>query len=90
MKRIVPVALVCVLFANLGCHYFYGRNKNPTAPKESSTTAADVEKDFMRRWIDKRTSELVAQNVPIDTARVQALAEFKSKFDYTDAARQAK
>jgi hypothetical protein len=89
MKRLVPVALACVLFANLGCHMF-SKSKNPTAPKESSTAAADVEKDFMHRWTDKRTSELVAQGVPIETARAQALAEFKSKFDYTDAARQAK
>jgi hypothetical protein len=89
MKRIVPVALACVLFANLGCHMF-SKSRNPSAPKESGTAAAEVEKDFMRRWTDKRTAELVTQGVPIDNARVQAVAEFKAKFDYTDAARQAK
>jgi hypothetical protein len=89
MKRLVPAALACVLFANLGCHMF-SKNKNPSAPKESSTAAADVEKDFMRRWTDKRTGELVTQGVPIDAARAQAVAEFKAKYDYTDAARQAK
>ena len=90
MKRLVTAALACVLFANVGCHYFYSRKKNPTAPKESGTAAADVEKDFMHRWTDKRTAELVTQGVPIVTARAQAVAEFKAKFDYTDAARQAK
>jgi hypothetical protein len=89
MKRLAPAALACVLFANVGCHMF-SKSKNPTAPKESSTAAADVEKDFMRRWTDKRTADLVTQGVPIDIARAQALAEFKAKFDYTDAARQAK
>jgi hypothetical protein len=89
MKRLVPVALACVLFANVGCHMF-SKSKNPTAPKESGTAAADVEKDFMRRWTDKRTAELVTQGQAPDTARAQAVAEFKAKFDYTDAARQAK
>jgi hypothetical protein len=90
MRRIVPAALACVLFANVGCHYFFARSKNPTAPKESSTAAADVEKDFMRRWTEKRTADLVTQGVAPETARAQAIAEFKAKFDYTDAARQAK
>jgi hypothetical protein len=89
MKRLVPVALACVLFANVGCHMF-SKNKNPAAPKESGTAAADVEKDFMRRWTDKRTAELVTQGLAPDAARAQAVAEFKAKFDYTDAARQAK
>jgi hypothetical protein len=89
MKRIVPVALACALFANVGCHMF-SKNKNPVAPKESGTAAADVEKDFMRRWTDKRTSDLVTQGVPLEAARAQAIAEFKAKFGYTDAARQAK
>jgi hypothetical protein len=89
MKRLVPLALACVLFANIGCHMF-SKSKNPAAPKESGTAAADVEKDFMRRWTDKRTSELVTQGASLETARAQALVEFKAKFDYTDAARQAK
>jgi hypothetical protein len=89
MKRLVPAALACVLFANFGCHMF-SKNKNPSAPKESSTAAADVEKDFMRRWTDKRTADLVTQGVPVEAARAQAMAEFKDKFDYTDAARQSR
>lgn len=89
MKRLIAAALVSVLFANFGCHMF-SRNKNPAAPKESSTAATDVEKDFMHRWTDKRTGELVAQGLPTDVARAQALAEFKAKYPYTDAAQQAK
>jgi hypothetical protein len=89
MKRLVPVALVCVLFANLGCHMF-SRSKKPAPPTETSAAAADVEKDFMVRWTDKRTADLVTQGVPIETARAQAVAEFKAKYGYTDAARQAR
>jgi hypothetical protein len=89
MKRLVPVALVCVLFANLGCHMF-SKSKTPAPPKESTKAASDVEKDFMRRWTDKRTADLVAQGSPIEPARAQAVAEFKAKYGYTDTARQAK
>jgi hypothetical protein len=89
MKRLVPAALVCALFANLGCHMFT-KGKKPAPPAETSAAAADVEKNFMARWTDKRTADLVTQGVPIETARAQAVAEFKAKFGYTDVARQAK
>jgi len=88
MKRLVPVALASALLANSGCHLF-SKKKNLAAPKEN-ITAADVEKDFMHRWIDKRTGDLVTQGESPGVAHAQALAEFKAKFDYTDAARQAK
>ena len=52
--------------------------------------AADVEKDFMLRWIDKRTTDLMAQGRTQDSAHAQAVAEFKATFSYTIVAAQAK
>jgi hypothetical protein len=88
MKRLVPTLLAATVLANSGCHLFSSK-KNPAAPKESKTVAADVEKDFMHRWIDKRTSELVAQGSTAAAARSQAVAEFKATYTYVDTAKQA-
>jgi hypothetical protein len=89
MKRLAPLTLAAVLLAGAGCHMF-AKNKNPSAPKESSNVAVDVEKDFMHRWIDKRTADLVALGSSPAAARQQATAEFNAKYNYTDAARQQK
>ena len=89
MKRFVTLTLAAALLASSACHMF-SKKKNPAAPKESLTIAADVEKDFMPRWIDKRANDLIAQGkLPAD-ARAQAVADFKVKYNYTDAAKQAK
>lgn len=88
MKRHVPLILAAALLSNASCHHFW--SKKPSTPKESSKVASEVEKDFMRRWIDKRTSDLVAAGTPAATAHDQATAEFKDKFGYTDAARGTK
>ncbi len=89
MKRLAFIVLAAALVANSGCHMF-SRSKKPAAPKESTTLAADDEKDFKRRWTDKRTAELITQGMPTEAARTQASAEFKAKFSYLDAARQEK
>ena len=89
MKRLVLLTLAAALLSNSACHIF-SKKKNPVAPKESPTFATDVEKDFMHRWIEKRTNELVIQGKSPADARAQAAAEFKVKFSYTDAAKQAK
>jgi len=89
MKRLVPLTLAAVLLANSGCHLF-SKKKKPDVPKEGPAVATDVEKDFMHRWIDKRTSDLVAVGNSPAAARAQAEAEFKAKYNYTDAARQQK
>jgi hypothetical protein len=68
----------------------FSKSKNPAAPKESGTVAADDERDFMNRWLDKRTAELVAAGTPTVSARAQAVSEFKAKYAYLDVARQAK
>ena len=88
MKRLVPFALAAVLLAGTACHMFSSK-KNPAAPKESKTVASDVEKDFMHRWIDKRTADLVASGTAPTDARAQAVAEFKANYSYTRAAAHA-
>jgi len=89
MKRLVPLTLAAVLLACSGCHMF-SKKKPPATPKLNPNVATDVEKDFMKRWIEKRTADLVAQgNSPV-ASRAQAEAEFKATYNYTDAARQAK
>jgi hypothetical protein len=90
MKRLVPFALAAaVLLACPACHMFSSK-KNPSAPKESKTVALDVEKDFMHRWIDKRTSDLEALGKSPDQAHAQAVVDFKTTFSYTIVAGQAK
>jgi hypothetical protein len=88
MKRFVLIALTAALLANTSCHLF--SKKKAPAPKASPNVATDVEKDFMKRWLDKRTFELVSQGKSAAAAHAQALAEFKAAYGYTDAARQAK
>jgi hypothetical protein len=84
------LALAAVLVADSGCHLFSKKKKQDGPPKQNPAVATDVEKDFMHRWIDKRTADLVAQGSSQDAAKAQAEAEFKAKYAYTDAARQQK
>ncbi len=88
MKRLVTLALAATLFTGTSCHLF--SKKKPAAPKADPNVARDVEKDFMHRWIEKRTFDLVSQGKSAGAAHDQAVAEFKVQFGYTDAARQAK
>ncbi|MFY9923054.1 MAG: hypothetical protein WCA95_05520 [Opitutaceae bacterium] len=89
MKRLVPFAVAAAVLSSSSCHMFSSK-KNPVAPKESMHAATDVEKDFMHRWIDKRTNELVTQGLAASAARDQAVAEFKSTFSYINTVNQAK
>lgn len=89
MKRLVPFVLCAVLLSSSGCHLF-SKKKNPAAPKESKTLASDDEKDFMQRWIDKRTSDLVSQGTPAKAAHDQAVAEFKATYTHLKVSQQAK
>ena len=89
MKRLVPFALAAALLCGSSGATCFPR-KSPAAPKDSQNVAVDVEKDFMQRWIDKRTTDLVTQGKTASDAHAQAVAEFKANYGYTDAARQAK
>ncbi|HEY1792735.1 MAG TPA: hypothetical protein VGG34_07435 [Opitutaceae bacterium] len=90
MKRLLPLFLAGVLIACAGCHMFSKKKKKPPVPKPSKHLAADVEKEFMQRWIDKRTGDLAAQGMTQDAARAQAVAEYKKQYSYTETANQAK
>jgi hypothetical protein len=89
MKRPVLIASAVLLLGSTGCHMF-SKKKAPAVPVDGPNVAVDTENDFMHRWIDKRTSELVAQGTSADAARAQAVSEFKIKYSYTEAAKQAR
>lgn len=89
MKRLVPLALAAIMLAGPGCHLF-SKKRNPVAPKESPYLATDTEQDFMRRWIDKRTTDLVAKGMSPDDAHAQAVADYKVTYAYTRTVNQAK
>jgi hypothetical protein len=84
MKRLAPLALTALLLAGSGCHLF--SKKAPDPAKERPDVANQVESDFMRRWVDKRTGELVAQGSTPTAAHDEALAEFRKQYSYTQAA----
>jgi hypothetical protein len=90
MKRFVPVLLSLALLATAGCQWFTSKKKTPKPPKDTPNVAQDVEKDFMHRWLDKRTAELEAQGLNADAAHARAVAEFKATYAYTGVAQQAK
>ncbi len=80
MKRPLLFCLILPLLVAPGC--WHSKKK----PKENTAVATDVEEGFKQRWMDKRTSELVAQGMQVDTARQQALDEFRARYSYTRAA----
>jgi hypothetical protein len=87
MKRLAPIALLALLLADTGCHLF--SRKQPATPKERPDIANQVEADFMQRWIEKRTAELVASGTSPSAAHDRALAEFRTQYSYTEAAQKA-
>lgn len=94
MKRI---ALVCTVMAGIaagtaGCSHipFFGtRNKSPKGDKTSKYVATDTEKEFMARWVDRRSAELISQGQSAESAQAQAQKEFYDKFPSTVLAQQA-
>jgi hypothetical protein len=90
MKRLAPYFLAAAALLTCSACHMFSSKKNPAAPKDSKTVAIDVEKDFMRRWIDKRTGDLEAQGRAPDVAHAQAVADFKAQFVYTSVAASAK
>jgi hypothetical protein len=82
MNRLASLLLVFpALVLCPGCLH---SKKNPK-PKESAI-AAETEASFRQRFVDKRAGELVAQGLAAETARTQALEEFKVRYVYTTAA----
>jgi len=61
-------------------------SKKAAAPKvNNKDLAKQVEQEFKQRWIEKRSSELVAQGKSPAEAGNQALAEYTQRFAYTQA-----
>jgi hypothetical protein len=93
MKRFVTLVLAACIAGSAGCNMFSKKKKkkepDPTA-ENSKTLGSDTEKEFMVRWIDKRTAELVSQGNTQANARAQAVAEYKKNFPYLSNAAQAK
>jgi hypothetical protein len=86
MKRLAPIALLALLLTGSGCHMF--SKKEPAAPKERPDIANQVEADFMQRWIEKRTAELVAAGSTPAAAHDRAVTEFRLQYSYTGAAQK--
>jgi hypothetical protein len=83
MKRIFPAALAAlVLIVGSGCHYFPHFKRKPKLPKEDQAIAAPIEREFQKRWIEKRAGDLVAAGLAADAAHAQAAAEFQAQFSY--------
>jgi hypothetical protein len=88
MKRLLPAAL-CLLLLN-GCLFWNKKPSGPAPEKEVPTVATSVEKDFKVRWVEKRSSDLIAQGVNASAAHDQAVAEFDAKFPDTHVATEGK
>jgi hypothetical protein len=85
MKRLVPFALAGLLVACAGCHH----SAKKKAPTDTKYVASDTERDFMKRWIDKRTAELVTKGMDPQAAHQQAVGDYKTTFAYTRTVGQA-
>ncbi|MGH7946878.1 MAG: hypothetical protein ACREH8_03525 [Opitutaceae bacterium] len=72
---------VTILCCSSGC-LFSKKNKRP---KENAAISADVEESFRRRWVEKRSAELVAQGTAVDDARTRAESEFRERYGFTRA-----
>jgi hypothetical protein len=80
--------LICISLLSLtmvtGCFFA----KKDAKPKENPAIAAETDADFRQRWVDKRTTELVAEGLTPIAARAQAVDEFKVRYSYTAAAQK--
>jgi lipoprotein NlpI len=76
---IKPLLLSCVTIALLsGCSMF----KRDKAREETQITA-EVQETFRKRWVDKRTADLVTQGTAAEAARAQAEREFNATYDFS-------
>lgn len=83
-KRLLPALLALLLVFSSGCVF----SKKPKRPKESSAIAGEVEESFRRRWVDRRTGELMAQGTAADVARTRAETEFRERYDFSPPGRR--
>lgn len=81
MRPRLILSVLILAAATSGCAFFRKSNQ----PKENPAISSEVEENFRRRWVEKRTAELVAQGTAAATAQVQADNEFRAKFGFTRA-----
>jgi ABC-type uncharacterized transport system auxiliary subunit len=82
MKRICFLSFLSLASLFLGCS---------SKPKPNPAIATDVEESFKNRWVAKRMGELQASGAAPDAreARRLAVEEFRKKYEYTSAAKNA-
>jgi len=73
-KRLLLSSLVFVALVSPGCLHL------KKGPAQDASPSSEVEGDFRRRSIEKRTSELVAQGMAANAARAQAEDEFRTRY----------
>ena len=83
-KPTLHAALVVLLLLSTGCLF----SKKTNRAKESSAISSEVEETFRQRWIEKRTSELVAQGTAAGAARPQAEQEFGDRYGFNQKAKK--
>lgn len=83
-KRLFLPCLALAVALSTGCLH----SKTTAKPKENPALTSEVEEAFKRRWVDKRTTELVAQGKTADAAHTQANDEFRERYGFTSAAQK--
>ncbi|MSU72971.1 MAG: hypothetical protein EXS43_11625 [Opitutus sp.] len=77
---IKSLLLTCLVLAvSPGCALM---KKGPKL-KDSSAISTEVAENFHKRWVDKRSADLVAQGTVAEAARTQAEADFRERYDFS-------
>lgn len=85
MLRLRLLLSVLVLAAAAsGCTLF----RKSSRPKENPAISSEVEENFRRRWVEKRSAELVAQGTAAAAAQTQAENEFRERYDFSRPGRK--
>ena len=72
-----PLLLTCLaLVLCTGCIF----SKRSRA-RENTTITGEVQETFRKRWVDRRTAELVAQGTAAEAARAQAERDFVAAYN---------
>ncbi|MEO6246362.1 MAG: hypothetical protein ABIQ12_13085 [Opitutaceae bacterium] len=85
-KHLLMLALTIVACQTTGCLF----SKKAKTAKENSAISADVEESFRRRWLEKRSAEIVATGTAAEAAKTQAETEFRERYGFTRAAQPKK
>jgi hypothetical protein len=85
IHRLLLSCLAAAALTATGCRLL---SKKSDQPKDSGAIASETEDSLKKRYIERRTSELVAQGLAAEAARTQATEEFRQKYEYTGAAKK--